>query len=31
MTGPYTVEVFSKSRENFVRVVPGESLGDTVD
>jgi hypothetical protein len=28
--GPVTREVFSQSREYFVRVVPGESLGDTV-
>lgn len=27
--GPLTREVFSRSREYFVRVVPGESLGDT--
>jgi hypothetical protein len=27
--GPVTKEVFSASREHFVRVVPGESLGDT--
>jgi hypothetical protein len=28
--GPQTKEVFSASREHFVRVIPGESLGDTV-
>jgi hypothetical protein len=27
--GPQTKEVFSASREYFVRVIPGESLGDT--
>jgi len=27
--GPVTKEVFSASREHFVRVIPGESLGDT--
>jgi hypothetical protein len=27
--GPVTREVFSRSGEYFVRVVPGESLGDT--
>jgi hypothetical protein len=27
--GPRTAEVFSESREYFVRVVPGKSLGDT--
>jgi hypothetical protein len=27
--GPVTKEVFSASREYFVRIVPGESLGDT--
>lgn len=26
---PHTKEVFSESREHFVRVLPGESLGDT--
>ena len=28
--GPRTREVFSQSREYFVRVVPGESIGDTI-
>lgn len=28
--GPQTKEVFSASREYFVRITPGESLGDTV-
>src|SRR5438067_1227126 len=27
--GPVTKEVFSHSREYFVRVVPGEAVGDT--
>ena len=27
---PQTKEVFSESREYFVRVIPGESLGDTI-
>jgi len=27
--GPQTKEVFSASREYFVRMIPGESLGDT--